>query len=98
PEGAPELAAYADALRHAGKLSEAAAIEARLSRVAGGEGRVVLGHGWRAAEAGRFAEAESLFAAATARDPSLQDAWTAEVRVQLQLGKLQAARATLERA
>lgn len=98
PEGAPQLSALADVLHRMGRDPEAAAVEARLARVAGGEGRTLLARGWRAAAAGQPAEAESLFDAATRADPSLFDAWTAQVRIQVERNELPAAHATLERA
>ena len=98
PEGAPELAALAEAYRRAGRTSDAERIQARLAHVAGGAGRVLLARGWQAARRGEAAAAESLFAGATRVDAGLDDAWTALIRIQVERGEVARAAATLAAA
>ena len=98
PEGAPELAALAEACRRAGRATEAERLEDRLARVAGGAGRVLLARGWQAARRGDAAAAESLFVGATRADAGLDDAWTALIRIQVERGEAERAAQTVAAA
>jgi len=95
PDGAPELAALAEAYLRAGRASDAERLQARLAGVAGGAGRVWLACGWQAARLGQTAQAESLFARAVEVDPGLDDGWTALIRMQAERGETERAAATL---
>ncbi len=98
PDNATIQSALANAYRRADREAEAAAIEARLSGLVGGEALTLSQRGWDAARGGDLAAAESLFARAVAVDPALHDAWAAIVRLQVQTGRAAAAQVSLERA
>ncbi|HVP14720.1 MAG TPA: tetratricopeptide repeat protein, partial [Terriglobales bacterium] len=98
PEDASIAAALANAYSRAGRTARADSVRAGMSGLVGGEGRAWESRGWEAARAGRFADAESLFARAVRREPDLTSAWGALIRTQVQQGELAAARLTLRRA
>jgi Flp pilus assembly protein TadD len=98
PDDATIAAALAEVYSRTGPVARADSVRARMSGLVGGEGRALASRGWEAARGGRFAEAESLFARAVAVEPGLSEAWGALIRLQVQQGKLRAARLSLERA
>jgi Tfp pilus assembly protein PilF len=95
PDGAPELAALAQAYLRAGRAPDAERLDTRLASVAGGAGRLLLAHGWQAARHGKTAQAESLFARAVDVDPGLDDGWTALIRIQVERQESERAASTL---
>jgi tetratricopeptide (TPR) repeat protein len=98
PDNAAAVQALTSAYRAVGRTDAAAALEARLSSLVGGEGRSLEARGWQSARSNQIASAESLFALAVEADPSLHAAWAALIRTQIQRQDLKAARATLARA
>lgn len=98
PDNAAAVQALISAYRAGGRTDAAAALEARLSSLVGGEGRSLEARGWQSARAGQIAAAESLFALALQADPGLHAAWAALIRTQIQRQDLKAARASLARA
>ncbi len=98
PDNAAAVQALVSAYRARGRTEAAAALEARLSSLVGGEGRSLEARAWQSARTGQIAAAESLFALAVQADPSLHAAWAALIRTQIQRQNLKAARATLARA
>jgi len=97
PDDAAIAAALANAYSGAGRSRQADSVRARMPGLVGGEGPALASRGWEAARAGRFGDAESLFARAVERQPDLAQAWGALIRLQVQQGKLETARLTLER-
>jgi tetratricopeptide (TPR) repeat protein len=98
PDNAAVVRALADAYRRAGRTEEAEDLDGSLTSLVGGEGAALASLGWRAAQRGRFDEAERCFAGAVRKDARLFDAWGALVRVRVQLGRLPQAKAALEQA
>lgn len=98
PDDAVVIAALAAKYRSAGRAPEAQLLERRLPTLVGGEGQALEARAWVAAREGRLDEAERLFRQAVDADPSLGNAWMAIVRLQLQGGRRDEARSTLERA
>ena len=98
PGNSATTRALADAYYRAGRTAEGDTMTARLPRLVGGDGLVPTVLAWKAARESRFAEAESLFAAAVQIDPQLFEAWTALVRLQAQAGNVSGAAQSLERA
>jgi tetratricopeptide (TPR) repeat protein len=98
PDDAVVIAALAAEYRSLGRTADAQLLERRLPSLVGGEGHALESQAWTAASEGRLEEAERLFARAVAADPSLANAWLAIVRLQLQGGRAQEARATFDSA
>ena len=98
PDDATIAAMLAGVYSRDGRVAQADSVRVRMSGLVGGEGRALASRGWQAAQGGRFAEAESLFARAVAVEPGLSQAWGALIRLQVQQGELPAARLSLGRA
>lgn len=88
----------ADAYLVSGRVREGDSLLQRASSLVGGGGEVLVSEGWQAAREGNASKAEELFQRAIATDARLYGAWGALIRIQVQQGKFQEARATWERA
>ena len=88
--------ALASALAATGDESRAAAAYAAEGRASAATD-AARDRAWALARAGRYAEAETLFARLVAREPGRTDLWGALVRLQVQAGHVPAARAWLAR-
>jgi tetratricopeptide (TPR) repeat protein len=90
--------ALADGYHSTGFPARADSLYTTLDSLQGGSGLAAASRGWHAAQRGALPEAELHFLHAVAQAPRLDEAWGALVRVQAQVGKTRAARASLAQA